>query len=108
MKKKVPIIVGGLILLIAVVLMVVLLSKPKYTITVSIVDDQSPDRILTVYNGKSEKVEVRKIEYLDGTFLCNGYNTAVHYGDIKDVDKLKVILLDRSEVIAQIIKEEVK
>lgn len=108
MKKKVLLITGGLITIVVAILLIVLLNQPKYTITVSRVDDQSPDRILTVYNDKNEKVEVKRIEYLDGTLLCNGYNTAVHFGDIEGITKVKVILKDRSEVIARIIKEEVK
>ena len=107
MKKKF-IVVGSIITIIVAILLIVLLNRPKYTITVSLVDDRSPDRILTVYNLKNEKVEVKKIEYLDGKLLCNGYNTAVHFGDVEGITKVKVILKDRSEVIARIIKEEVK
>ncbi len=107
MNKKI-LIIGGLITLIAIILIILLLNKPKYSITVSKVDDQSPDRILTVYNEKNEKIEVKKIEYLDKTLLCYGYNTAVHFGDIENVSEVRVILEDGSEVIARIIKGEVK
>ena len=108
MKKKLLVIISVVITIIVAILLVVLLNKTKYTITVTRVDDQSPDRILTVYKAKNEKVEVKRIEYLDGKLLCYGYNTAVHFGDIENVSEVRVILKDGSEVIAKIIKEEVK
>ncbi len=75
---------------------------------VSMVDDRSPDRILTVYKNDTEKVEVNRIEYLDGTLLCNGYNLTVHFGDIEKEEKLKIIFKDKSSAEAKIVKEEVK
>ena len=108
MKKKVLIIGSAVLAIIIIVIVLLLSNKVKYTIKVSLVDDYSPDRILTVYNDKNEKVEVKKIEYLDGTLLCYGYNTTVHFGDIKDEKEFKVILKDNTEVKAKIIKEEVK
>ena len=75
---------------------------------VSMVDDRSPDRILTVYKNKTEKVDVNRIEYLDGTLLCNGYNLTVHFGDIEKEEKLKIIFKDKSSAEAKIVKEEVK
>ena len=83
-------------------------NSVKYTIKVDLIDDYSPDRILTVYNEKNEKIEVMKIEYLDGTLLCNGYNTTVHFGDIEGEKEFKVILKDKTEVKAKIVEEEVK
>ena len=83
-------------------------SKINYTIKVSLVDDHSPDRVLTVYNDKNEKIDVKKIVYLDGTLLCNGYNTTVHFGDIENEEEFKIILKDNTEAKARIIKEEVK
>ena len=108
MKKKVIILSSIIVTLVLIIILVVLLTKTKYTIVVSRVDSQSPDRILTVYKSKNEKVDVKKIEYLDGKLLCYGYNTAVHFGDIENVKELKVILKDGSEIIAKIIEEEVK
>ena len=107
MKKKV-LIIGSVIVVIIAIVLIVLLNKPKYTIVVSLVDDQSPDRILTVYNEKKEKVQVRQIEYLDGTLLCKGFNTSVHFGDIENEKVLKVIFKDNSESKAEVIIEEVK
>ena len=104
MKKKL-LIIGSVVLAIIIIVIVLLLSnKVKYTIKVDLIDDYSPDRVLTVYNDKNEKVEVNKIEYLDGTLLCYGYNTAVHFGDIKDEKVLKVILKDKTEVKAKIVE----
>ncbi len=108
MKKKILIISGISVLLIAIILFFVFRDTTKYTIKVSLIDDYSPDRILTVYNEKNEKIEVNRIEYLDGIILCQGYNTTVHFGDIENEKELKVILKDRTTVKAKIIKEEVK
>ena len=108
MKKKL-IIIGAILLVIVVTVTAVLfLNRTTYRIEVGIVDERSPDRILTVFNNKNEKVEVKRIEYLDGTLLCRGYNTAVHFGDIENEKELKVILKDNKEVKAKIVKEEVK
>ena len=106
MKKRLLII--GISALVVAIVVIVLLTRTRYIIRVSLVDDQSPDRILTVYDNKNQKVEVKKIKYLDGTLLCNGYNMTVHFGDIENETELKVVLKDRSEVKAKIVKEEVK
>ena len=108
MKKKVLIISGIVVTILVVVLLVIILNKTSYKIIVSLVDDQSPDRILTVYNNKNEKMDVKRVEYLDGTLLCYGHNMAVHYGDIENVKELRVVLKDKSIVTAEIVKEEVK
>jgi len=108
MKKKIIIISCISVVIVVIALFLILSNNVKYTIRVSLVDDHSPDRILTVYNEKNEKIEVKRIEYLDGVLLCNGYNTTVHFGDIKNEKKFKVILKDNSEVIAKIIEEEVE
>ena len=106
MKKKLLIIGSIITITVASIILILLLNKNDYVIKVSKVDDQSPDRILTVYN-KDEKVEIKRIELLDGRPLCDKFNTAVHFGNIEGIDKLKVILNDDSEVIAKIVIEEV-
>ena len=108
MKKKILIGVTSLIAVLAIVLVVLNLNKTNYHIEVSMVDDYSPDRILTVYNDKNEKIEVKRIEYTDGTLLCNGYNTTVHFGDIKDETKLIIVLKDNKKATAKIVEKEVK
>ena len=107
MKKKL-VIVGTVVITIAIIaLLVLFLNKTKYIVKVSIVDDQSPDRILTVYEN-TEKIEVKRIELSDGTLLCNGYNTTVHFGDVEKEKELRVVLNDNSIVTAKIVIEEVK
>lgn len=99
----------GIIVFLSLILFIILnLNKVTYRIEVSLVDDHSPDRILSVYNNKNEQVEVKRIEYSDGTLLCNGYNMAVYFGDIKDETEFRVILKNNKEVNAKIIKKEVK
>ena len=107
MKKK-YLIIGGILIIIIAIILIILLNKTTYVIKVSMVDDKSPDRILTVYNNKDEKVEFKKIELLNGTYLCDEINSSVYYGNLKNINELQVILKDDSKVIAQVIKEEVK
>ena len=107
MKKKI-LIISSILTILIISLVVYMICKPKYTIMVSMVDDRSPDRILTVYKNDTEKIEVNRIEYLDGTLLCNGYNLTVHFGDIEKEEKLKIIFKDKSSAEAKIVKEEVK
>ena len=42
--------------------------------------------------GINKRIIVIVHEYEDGKLLCNGYNTTVYYGDLKDEKKLKVVL----------------
>lgn len=106
MKKKL-LIIGGLLVIVIVIVLLIMLKKSTYVIKVSLVDERSPDRRLTVYKDK-EKIEVSKITYLDGTLLCEGYNTTVHFGDVENEKELKIILKDKTEVVAKVIEEEVK
>ena len=105
--KKIILISSGIIILIVLVLVILLNNKSNYEIRVSMVDDQSPDRILTVYNN-NKKIEVDQIEYSDGTLLCKGYNTTVHFGDIENEKVLIIVLKDKSKIEAKIVKDEVK
>ncbi len=107
MKKKV-LIIGSIAAVAIVVVLIILLNKTTYTIKVSIIDEKSPDRILTVYDNKNNKVDFNRIETLDGTVLCDKINSSVYYGNIAKFDELRVVLKDNSKVIAQINKEEVK
>lgn len=108
MKKKLLIFGVAFFTVAIVILLIFILKKPKYTIVVSKVDDQSPDRMLTVYNEDNKKIEAKKIMYMDGTFLCYGYNPAVHFSDIENEKELKVLLKDKTEAIAKVVNEEVK
>ena len=97
-----------LIIIVSIIGLILLKNnKSNYLIKVSVVDDYSPDRILTVYENE-KKIDVKKIQYLDGTFLCSGYNTTVHFGDIENEKELKIVLKDNKVEIAKIVKEEVK
>ena len=108
MRNKFLIIIG-LISLVAVVAFVIFkINKESYIIEVTMVDDRSPDRILTVYNNKNEKIEFKRIESVNGVLLCDGINPAVHFGDIEGKKKLKVILKDNKTITAKIVEKEVK
>ena len=109
MKKKVIIVSGVVcVILLSLVMYIVFSKESEYTIRVFIVDDNSPDRVLEVYDNNNKKIDVKRIEYEDGKLLCNGYNTTVYYGDLKDEKKLKVVLKNDIEVTAKVVNEEVK
>lgn len=93
-------------LVIIVVLLFVILklsNKQQYTITVEKIDDQSPSRILKVFEGNKE-VSFKEIRYKDDVFLCRSTNPTVFYGDILDEEELKVVLNENDYVIAKIDK----
>lgn len=62
-------------------------TQKTYTIRISIIDEYSPDRVLTVYENGSQ-ISVRSINYLDGTQLCSGSNMTVN----KMILLVKVVL----------------
>lgn len=107
MRKKIIIVSCICIILLSLALYIAFSNKFKYVIKVSLIDDNSPDRVLTVYDNNNEKIDVKRIEYIDGKLLCNGYNTTVYYGDIKDETTLKIVLKDDTEAKAKVINEEV-
>ena len=106
MRKKIIII--SLFVLVTIIVMLIALRKREYIIKVSIIDDRSPDRMLKVYDNYNNEIEVKRIEYLDGTLLCKGYNTTVFFGDIVNEKKLVIILRDNTKAIAKVVEEEVK
>lgn len=71
-----------------------------YTIKVSIVDEYSPARILSVYEDGS-KISFKQINYTDGTKLCSS-NGNVNKSDIEGESKLQVVLSDGTKVTATI------
>ena len=107
MKKKF-LIIGAIVLIVITIVLIILLNKTTYVIKISMVDDKSPDRILSVWTNKDEKVDFKRIEFANGTVLCDEINSSVYYGNLKDINELNVILKDDSKVVAKLIKEEVK
>lgn len=108
MKKKILIVLGVVVSISIITCLILSINnKVTYRVEVSLVDDKSPDRYLTVYNNKNEKIEVRGIEFLDGVKLCDGYNLKAYYGDIEDVKELRLVLMDNQKVVAQVVEKEV-
>lgn len=75
-------------------------TAKTYTIKVSIVDEYSPARILSVYEDGS-KILFKQINYTDGTKLCSS-NGNVNKSDIEGESKLQVVLSDGTKVTATI------
>ena len=105
-NKIVLLILLGVIIIIGIYLLSN--NKLSYVIKVLPVDDYSPDRILVVYDNHNKKVDVERIEYLDGTLLCDGNNLTVHYGDISNEKELRIILKNNIEKVVNVVEEEVK
>ena len=76
-----------------------------YTVRVSLVDDKSPDRILTVYKN-DKKIDYKEIRKMNGTLLCEADFSAVYFGEIKNESELKIVLKNDKEVVAKIVKGE--
>ncbi len=76
-----------------------------YTVKISLVDDKSPDRILTVYKN-NKKIEHKEIRKMNGTLLCDSEYSTVYFGEIKNETELKIILKNDKEVVAKIEKGE--
>lgn len=77
-------------------------TQTDYRIEVSLVDEYSPDRYITVYNGDSP-AKVKKVMYMDDVeVICaiNGNKITVSNVDIMDVSALKIILSNDDEVVA--------
>ena len=72
-----------------------------YKITITRVDNFSPDSTLKVFKNNSE-ISVREIKYSDGTHLCNGSNLTVNTSDITGETRFIVVLTDGSEVNANV------
>ena len=76
-------------------------TQKTYTIRISIIDEYSPDRVLTVYENGSQ-ISVRSINYLDGTQLCSGSNMTVNKNDIVGESSFIVVLNGGTQVTATI------
>ena len=76
-------------------------TKVTYTISISKVDEYSPDRTLNVYANGS-KISVKSVSYSDGTYLCSGSNMTVSASDISGETSFIVTLNDGSKVTAKV------
>jgi len=109
-KKNIIIIITLIVLLIAGIVLLVTRRADDdkdavYTVKVSLVDDKSPDRILTVYKN-DKKIDYKEIRKMSGTLLCEADFSAVYFGEIKNESELKIILKNDEEVVAKIVKGE--
>lgn len=75
-------------------------TAKTYTVKVSIVDEYSPARILSVYEDGS-KISFKQINYTDGLKLCSS-NGNINKSDIEGLSKLQVVLNDGTKVTATI------
>ena len=112
MKKKL-IIVIAIVVLIGLIISLILFFKNKYdeknavyTVKVSLVDDQSPARFLTVYRN-NKKIDFKEIYYMDDVLLCKGKNPTIHFSELDGEKELKVILNNDKTVIAKIEKGDI-
>ena len=102
-KKYLIIIIALLILLTAGLILLLTRDSGNYTVKVNIIDDYSPDRILTVYKDGKE-IDFKEIRKMNGTLLCEEGISSVYYGEIKNESSLKVILNNDKEVVAKVVK----
>ena len=105
MKKKIIIIISIALVLVITSIVILLISKNKssYIVKTSLVDEQSPARYLEVYKD-GEKIDFKEVHYMDDVLLCKGTNPTIHFAELDDEEKLKVILKNDEVVIAIIDK----
>ena len=77
-------------------------NQKSYTIRISIVDDYSPARILTVYENGTQ-ITVNEIRYSDGTRLCSGANPNVNKNALTGETTFIVVLQDGTQVTAYVV-----
>ena len=108
MKKKTLVLVISLIIILVGGIVIYLINnKVDYQILVSIVDNQSPDRVLKVVKKDSdENIDVEAVYYMDDVFLCSGENLTVNKFDIKNEEKLYVVLKNGEKVKAIVVMED--
>lgn len=76
-------------------------TAKTYTVKVTTVDEFSPERKLTVYED-GKQITVSRINYTDGTKLCDGSNAHVNKNDIAGESKLQLVLKGGTKVTATI------
>ena len=76
-------------------------AQKTYTVKVSIVDDYSPARVLTVYEN-GVQITVSEIKYSDGAHLCSGANPNVNKNAIAGETSFIVVLTDGTQVKASV------
>ena len=103
MKKYLIIGITLVILLTGGIIWFVNRDDGNYTVKVSLVDEKSPDRKLTVYKDDKE-IEYKEIRKMSGTLLCEADNSSVYFGEIKNESNLKIVLNNDKEVVAKVVK----
>ena len=71
----------------------------NYTFKVSLVDDYSPDRVITVY-ADGKEISFKSIK-IDGVTLCSGKNPTVNKSEIDGITSITVVLNDDKSVTAK-------
>ena len=74
-------------------------NTKTYTFKVTLVDDQSPDRIITVYED-GKKIDFTSIK-VNGTVICNGTNPTVNKYQIINQESITVVLKNGTSVTAK-------
>lgn len=130
-KKKIAVILGAIIVIVAIITIIILISKKpsnnvsdekiidvlpsyegnqetyksgEYSLHVNIVDDHSPDRVLSLYKNDKE-IKFKEIRYTDGVVLCKYENPVIAVFDLEE-DYLVVVLENDEKVEFGLKKDE--
>ena len=107
MKKKYLIIILILISILTVgVILFISKDNSTYAVKVSLIEEKSPDRRLTVYKDDKEESNYKEIHYLNDVLLCKSSNPTINFGDVEGISELKIILNNDKVVIAKLVKGE--
>ena len=78
-------------------------NQKSYTIKISAVDDQSPARVLSVYeDGVEITSKVKEIKYTNGTYLCSGSNPNINWNVVKGQTSFIIVLSDGTQMTARV------
>ncbi len=111
MKKKIIFILGILVLgcLWYLGYQYVINSNVKYTMSIQLIDDKSPDRrVIIKKNGK--EISFKEIRYnIDKeVVLCKGENPTINLHDTKGYDDYVLVLKNNKEIIVKLEEEVLK
>lgn len=105
--KRLLIIIPIVVIFVGLILILIFnfSGNNNYIVKVDIIDEKSPDRVLTVYKD-NEKIEFDSMYYLDDVFICDSESPNVAKSALKNVKQIKVKLKNGRILKAKVEKEE--
>ena len=104
--KRLILVFVCLIVIIGVGIGIYLIStSTSYKIIATKLEENSPDLVLKVYDKNNVEIDYKSISYLDGIILCESKNPTINKFDVKDNEKL-IVMLENGEQVKAIVEME--